>query len=546
MLVVSIWTVRVSAGEPKFGDSFAVNVNLAPLVEILMVEKDSVSFDKIRSSSFSDKFIPNNSKYVMADFHRNECWIRFKLNRNVLKNAAGHAGGIIESTPLLIELGFPTLGWIDFYSPETGYPTGGSGADQLYDVIRTGVNGPDRYRLIFSRTFVLPISNPLDSDRYYYLRLKSSFPHKFKLTLRSILSYQVKSTKDFFFYGVIYGIFTCIILYNLFLFLSLRDITYFYYVLYIASLGLFELCVLGHVKPLVDLPPGLQIHLHWFFLGSMFVWAGLFTRHFLATGRNAPFLDKLITGYVIFAVIITVAGLTPHHFVTTVLSNVLGTFSLFLFLAVSLWSFKKRVRQVRFYFVAWGVLLIGMTWWNLLCANIFDPLVIHYYIFSSCTALEAILFSFALGDRIRILQDEKKALLISEENFRKLSNIDSLTSLYNKRFMMQALSDVIDQASKNNEALSLLILDVDDFKPYNDTYGHVEGDKVLADLGEIIRDCIRSDDIACRYGGEEFAVIFPRTELENAFFIAERIRFADWKPRCVLPTGREISPTEPP
>ena len=99
---------------------------------------------------------------------------------------------------------------------------------------------------------------------------------------------------------------------------------------------------------------------------------------------------------------------------------------------------------------------------------------------------------------------------------------DGLTGLYNHRFFQTALRNLITRQKYPN--VSLLMLDVDDFKYFNDTYGHQAGDQVLKNMADILLSGIRSTDIAARYGGEEFAVVLPGIGPEDALIVAERIR----------------------
>lgn len=107
---------------------------------------------------------------------------------------------------------------------------------------------------------------------------------------------------------------------------------------------------------------------------------------------------------------------------------------------------------------------------------------------------------------------------------REQAIIDQCTGLYNFRFFQQKLDEEIQLAGKNSENLSLIILDIDHFKHVNDTWGHLYGDQVLQELANILKRNVRAEDSVCRYGGEEFAIIFPRCETEITFRIAERIR----------------------
>jgi two-component system cell cycle response regulator len=101
---------------------------------------------------------------------------------------------------------------------------------------------------------------------------------------------------------------------------------------------------------------------------------------------------------------------------------------------------------------------------------------------------------------------------------------DALTGLYNRRYMETHVGTLVDQALSRGKPLSVLILDIDYFKSINDTHGHDAGDDVLQDFAIRIRKSIRGIDLACRYGGEEFVVVMPETDMAVATMVAERLR----------------------
>ena len=110
--------------------------------------------------------------------------------------------------------------------------------------------------------------------------------------------------------------------------------------------------------------------------------------------------------------------------------------------------------------------------------------------------------------------------------YKRLTLRDRLTEALNRRFFDDQLPTEISTAKRHSRVLSLLFLDIDHFKKVNDTWGHSAGDYVLQEFVKIIEECIRPDDVLCRYGGEEFAVILPRTSTRRAHLVAERIRTA--------------------
>jgi len=119
---------------------------------------------------------------------------------------------------------------------------------------------------------------------------------------------------------------------------------------------------------------------------------------------------------------------------------------------------------------------------------------------------------------------EYQRLAQEREFYKVLSSIDGLTELYNYRYMHQYLKIELEREKRYKRHLSLLMVDIDDFKHYNDIYGHVVGDMVLKRLASILRNATRGCDVICRYGGEEFAIMLPETGKEEAIIVCERIR----------------------
>lgn len=123
---------------------------------------------------------------------------------------------------------------------------------------------------------------------------------------------------------------------------------------------------------------------------------------------------------------------------------------------------------------------------------------------------------------IQLSLEIKKVFLY--ETVEKMAITDSLTGLYVRRYFAERLDEELGRSARQGLKFSFLILDIDDFKKVNDTYGHLVGDVMLKDIGRIIKENIREIDLACRYGGEEFAMMLPETSKEGAYFVADRIR----------------------
>ncbi len=135
---------------------------------------------------------------------------------------------------------------------------------------------------------------------------------------------------------------------------------------------------------------------------------------------------------------------------------------------------------------------------------------------------------------------EKARLL---EEVRVLATTDGLTRLYNRRAFQDRLKEEVDRASRYGRLCSLLMVDVDNFKTINDTFGHQTGDVALSAIAEVVRMSVRLSDYCTRYGGEEFAVLLPETDRKGALLVAERLRSGVEKLPFHTPGGHELSLT---
>jgi len=147
----------------------------------------------------------------------------------------------------------------------------------------------------------------------------------------------------------------------------------------------------------------------------------------------------------------------------------------------------------------------------------------------------AVLATSTTGDYIALLSDD---ILVSLQNhvqnaltsahkydaIRRQVVTDHLTRLYNRRFFMNRAGEEIERSLRHQAPLSVLMIDIDHFKEFNDTYGHATGDRVLQTVARAMQDVLRKPDICARHGGEEFAVLLPSTPGENAYYVAERVR----------------------
>ncbi len=122
------------------------------------------------------------------------------------------------------------------------------------------------------------------------------------------------------------------------------------------------------------------------------------------------------------------------------------------------------------------------------------------------------------------MQNLLEELEQSHRELKLLASQDHMTKLYNRRYFADISVSILDLAKRNNKQFSVLMLDIDKFKRINDTYGHHIGDEVIIALANVLKSTNRKSDIACRFGGEEFLILLPETDLAGAKIIGEKLR----------------------
>lgn len=147
----------------------------------------------------------------------------------------------------------------------------------------------------------------------------------------------------------------------------------------------------------------------------------------------------------------------------------------------------------------------------------------------------------AMEQSLNAMGQEVQNLKTEMENLSLAAMTDQLTSLHNRRAYEIAIQDHIHRAEEQHTRCSLLLIDIDRFKVFNDTYGHQVGDKVLAYVALALKQCVRGDDFVARYGGEEFVVLLPNTHFHDALQVAETLRGRISERRLAIGKDKKLS-----
>lgn len=370
--------------------------------------------------------------------------------------------------------------------------------------------------------FILPES--IDSSRPVVVRVATPYALQFRATLYTADAFREYSFIVFLLIGFFVGILIAMILYNLVLYLFMRDKHYIYYILYVLFLLLWQGALFGLVRYFWPALGYLMLSYIAVFAALMMFFAVIFAVVFLKTSQTAPRHDKLLKGLAAFMMIIVVLVFLRQLWIGNLLAYLSGQAAAIVLFTSALSALRSGFKPALYYLIAVAVFLATVIififkFYGLVPNN---TLTMHIVIFGS--AAEAILLSIALGYRIRMLREEEQVLRERERNLQAISITDELTGLFNRRFLNASLLKKTAAARRSGKGLSLLMMDVDHFKNFNDTYGHPEGDKVLVALGRLLLQMLREEDIACRYGGEEFVVILDNADLKIALDTAQRIR----------------------
>lgn len=350
---------------------------------------------------------------------------------------------------------------------------------------------------------------------------------------------------ELFLYMFYFGGLLMALLINGFLFLSLKEKVYGYYAGYIVLFGIFISVFSGFIIDFGFYSLYDQLHALISLAVSFLI---LFSCALLDIKKHLPktykFLLSLNLLFFLLFILIWI-DVEPWYQVMSTMSTVAFLTLLYAAVKISLLGFKKA----KYYLILMIIYVISLG----IMTGIFNGTVpntdINMYAFLYVSFIEMSFFSLILANRINesslqtiiikdelleqkninareleeMVRDRTKELEILQEQLKIQANRDPLTELYNRRYFSNIAKKSFNIANRYEQKLSILMLDLDYFKRVNDSYGHGTGDDVIVAISQKLRKLSRNSDIVARYGGEEFIVLLPRTSLEDARILAQRI-----------------------
>lgn len=553
-------------------------VNLLPYLDYLVDSSRSMSFEDIQNKTYDSHWNapPENRESVNFGYTDDVYWFRINLE-NVTAN----------SQQANLEIGYAVLDYVDIFVKRNSRET---------ELIELGDKRPFHDRPIDHRNFIIPVSLAANESIKLFIRVQTTSSMQVPVSLWRDKTLLKSTQSEMLGLGIYFGTMGVMVLYNLFVFFSVRESNYLYYVCYVASIALFFASL-----------NGISFQYLWpnstwwndqsivFFLSCVVLFAALFTIRFLRIAETFPRIQHLGTLVVVVSAMIVVATLVLDY--NTMIAVVIGWAVVGISVAISVGMYRwlKGDSSAKYYCISWFTLLFGGI---VLALNKFDVLPRNFFTENATqlgSALEVILLSFALADRLNIekrrrfeaqlhalenervarlaqaeaLQQEKNArqaqeqalvhereareaqasalavqrqatetleykvkertheLEIANQRLEELTYTDGLTGIRNRRYLNRALEREFSRARREKAPLAAILIDIDHFKQFNDTHGHLVGDDCLREVAIAINECaLRENDVVARYGGEEFCVLLPNTDQAGALQVAEQIREA--------------------
>ncbi|WP_246028309.1 diguanylate cyclase [Leptospira fletcheri] len=488
-------TLQLDSGSPE-------EIRLFDEISFMRDSLGSLSSNEVIGGELDSAFRKNADKISNFGYDSNPYWFKFR---------AQVEEPISEERYLRIE--YPHLDKIDLYWKDS---LGREGE------FHTGNLTPFKERPVKDRYFVFPIPLEDKAEVEVYFRVESEGSLTIPISLITRSKWEESFRISLVLNGIFFGALGVMVFYNFFLFLGIREKAYLYYTIVVFSFVLFTLISSGYGFWLLfsDFPKWGNYAFAGITPISMFFLI-LFSQEYLQTRNSHPrlhLLSKLLAG--VWVLSLCAAPFFPLHKLLPIIA-VLSILGILLLLFVSVLRALKNDRRAKIFLAAWILGLAGIIMFSLNRLGLWESEPIASGALKLGLLSNVVLLSLGLVDRINTFRKEKEEYKEKADQLLELSLLDPLTGVANRRFFDQELDREWNRSLRTERPLSLLMIDVDYFKSYNDTYGHLKGDEILERVALALKDCLnRSSDMISRYGGEEFGVILPDTPVEGAIVVA--------------------------
>ena len=455
----------------------------------------------------------------------------------------------------LLEVAFASLDHVEVYMPDDNGAYQRQVSGDLY---------PFKQRPYPHRHVVFPLNLPT-GDHVIYIRVESKGTLTVPINIWQVKAMHAHDQYAYSLLSLYYGALLALFFYNFLIYLSTRETVFLFYVAFVGSMVVAQASLngLGNQFLWPDWPAWGNVALPCGMAATGF-FGVFFSRIFLNTRSTFPRLDALMLAFaVLFALIILSPLALPYQWSALAVSLSGVIFALFV-TVVAIMSYMRHNPGAFYFLLAWGAVLAGVVILGLRNIGWVPTNAFTIYAMQIGSAIEMLMLSFALADRITIMRKEKEQaqrdtlnakqelvdalikteheleervtlrtkeieavntqLRHKERELRYMALHDALTGLANRTLMNDSLKRALARAWRDKGIVAVLLVDLDGFKEINDAYGHATGDIVLQVVAARLRKVTRVSDVTARLGGDEFVVILEDIHGEDdAIRIAEKL-----------------------
>lgn len=390
--------------------TFDEQVRALPLGQSMYVFEDvrgDASIDDVSSQAVQGSFRLHDKPVLNAGYSRSVFWLRLDLQYLPRQEQGARSW--------LLELAYPPLDHLELYLPDD------SGSFTLAQ--RTGDALPFDSRQIRQNNYLFELSLEPGQTKRIYLRLESQGSIQAPLTLWSPNAYLEEQPGRIYVLGIIYGVLLVMLVYNLFIFLSVRDTSYLYYILYIASFGLYQISVNGAgIEYFWPDSPWWANAATPFLIGSAALFGCQFARSFLHTAEHSPWVDRLLLVLMACGAAVMILALCISYATALRLATYLALLFTVVIFAAGILAWLRGMRVARYFIFAWTAFLVGGIVNTLMVLGYVPNVFLTMYASQIGSALEVGLLSLALADRINAMKEERTRIL--QEAGRKLEALN--------------------------------------------------------------------------------------------------------------------------
>ncbi len=483
--------VTLESGRPVNVDNLA----LSPGMSLLEDRDGKLDIGAVAATSDAASpglgFVAATPKLANVGFTPSAWWVRVTV-----RNAGD------QTRLVYLRQGYPLIDSVELFQP---------GPDGNWQRTATGDRQPFGTRPVEHRDFLFPLQLAPRAESTYFLRYASQGPIDINLSLLDSNEMGGAVSREQMAYGIYFGCVFMLLVWAGLVFIAVRDGAFLAYFAYVATFGLYMAVNTGFAfQYLWPESPRWANTCLIVLLSVSLITALQFSTTILRARDYTPKLHLVARGMQLLAVIaVALSPIMPYSVLVRPVTFLILASVIYL-LTLGIVSMLAGSRPARFFVIAWSSFLAGSLIFLLKNFGVLPHTFLTQHSWQVGSLLEMILLSMTLSSRMNELKHQ--------------SRTDPLTLLGNRRLFDDKLPEEFSASRESGAPLSLLVLDIDNFKTYNDRHGHAYGDEAVKVVGAALRRYARKPVLACRYGGDEFCVILPNTDAHAAATIAERLR----------------------